>query len=138
MQDGAARFDWSVGPEADGVLIALGGNDLLRGAQPATTRASLAAMLEKARERELFVAIAGLRAPGNATPAFANEYNNLFDELSAEYCAPLYENFLAGVIGDASLNQEDGIHPTADGVAILVDNFAPWLAAALNGAHEPC
>ncbi|MCI5044379.1 MAG: arylesterase [Aquisalinus sp.] len=138
MQDAAARFDWSVGPDTDGVLIALGGNDLLRGIDPAVTRQALEEMLVKATNRDLWVGIAGLRAPGNATATFAAEYNAVFDELSAEYCVPLLENFLDGVIGDPSLNQQDGIHPTPEGVSVIVNNVGPWLHEALQGAHDPC
>ncbi len=138
MQDGAARFDWSVGPEADGVFIALGGNDLLRGIETSVTRANLKQMLNRAKERGLWVAVAGLPAPGNASPQFAEEFNALYSELSLEYCAPLLSNFLDGVIGDPTLNQEDGIHPTAEGVEVLVTKVGPWLRAAIDGAHNPC
>ncbi|MCI5048086.1 MAG: GDSL-type esterase/lipase family protein [Aquisalinus sp.] len=138
MQDAAARFDWSVGPDADGVLIALGGNDLLRGIDPAITRQALDQMLAKATARDLWVGVAGLRAPGNATATFAAEYNAVFDELSAEYCVPLLENFLDGVIGEPSLNQQDGIHPTPEGVSVIVNNVGPWLHEALQGVHDPC
>ncbi|WP_306250750.1 arylesterase [Parvularcula sp. IMCC14364] len=138
MQDAAARFDWSVGPEVDGVLIALGGNDLLRGIDPAVTRAALDEMLDKATSRGIWVGIAGLRAPGNATATFAAEYNAVFDELSMAYCVPLLENFLAGVIGDPALNQQDGIHPTPEGVTVIVSTLGPWLHEALQGEHDPC
>ncbi len=138
MQDAAARFDWSVGPDTDGVLIALGGNDLLRGIDPAVTRQALDEMLAKATGRNLWVGVAGLRAPGNATATFAAEYNAVFDELSTEYCVPLLENFLDGVIGEPSLNQQDGIHPTPEGVSVIVNNVGPWLHEALQGRHDPC
>ena len=138
MQDAAGRFDWSVGPDADGVLIALGGNDLLRGVDPSVTRDALESMLAKATERDIWVGVAGLRAPGNASDEFASEFNGLFDELTAQYCVPLYPNFLLDVINEPSLNQADGIHPTPEGVAVLVSNLGPWLAEALDGKHDPC
>ncbi len=138
MQDAAGRFDWSVGPDADGVLIALGGNDLLRGIEPDVTRDNLEALLKRAKERGLWVAVAGLRAPGNASAEFAAAFNAVYDELTAQYCVPLFPNFLQGVIGVPELNQEDGIHPNPDGVAVLVGNLGPWVNEALAGAHDPC
>lgn len=138
MREGAARFDWSVGPEADGVLIALGGNDLLGGIDPQRTKEYLNTMLAKAKARNLWIAIAALPAPGNATPDFAEEFNSLFTELSTAYCAPLYPNFLMGVMGNPALNQSDGIHPTPEGVQVLLKALVPWLDAALKGMHNPC
>ncbi len=138
MQDGLARFDWSVGPEADGVVIMLGGNDLLRGIDAEVTRASLEEMLQRARARGLWVGVAGLPAPANATQSYADDFNGLYQTLSAEYCAPLLPNFLDGVIGVADLNQDDGIHPTPEGVAIVVETVGSWLSESWQAEPNAC
>lgn len=121
---GLARLDWSVGPEADAVIVELGGNDALRGLPPETTHANLGAILDRLAARDLPVLLAGMRAPPNLGEAYAEAFDAVFDDLSRRDIT-FYPFFLDGVAGDPSLNLADGIHPTAEGVAIIVRNILP-------------
>ena len=141
---GLDRFDWSVGPKADGVLIALGANDMLNGLDPAQTRANLAAMIEKARARGLDVFLAGMRASPNLGPQYTRAFDRIYGELSQRYCVPLYP-FLMRPLADKSgaairqaLIQRDGLHPTAQGAALIGHALSSWLAGALKAPHIPC
>lgn len=122
---GLARFEWSVGPDADALIVELGGNDLLRGIDPAFSRQNLDGILVKATDRDLPVLLTGLEAPLNYGPEFKADFEAMYVDLAAEHGALLDQNFLEGVVGDQSLFQSDGIHPNADGVAKLVARFGP-------------
>lgn len=127
---GRARFDWALADGADGVLIALGGNDVLRAIAPSVARANLEAMLARASQLGVPAALAGMRAPDNLGPDYQAELEAAYRELSRAYGAPLYPFLLDGVAGDPSLNQADGIHPNAAGVAVIVARLAPFIVAA--------
>lgn len=121
---GLARLDWSVGPDADAVIVALGGNDALRGIDPAETRANLTAILDRLAERELPVLLAGMLAPPNLGEDYGARFKAVFDDLSARDVV-FYPFFLEGVAARPELNLADGIHPTEEGVAIMVENILP-------------
>jgi acyl-CoA thioesterase I len=126
---GLARVDWALDGDVDAVIVALGGNDLLRGIDPSTTRANLDGILAATEARDLPVLLAGLPAPGNYGPDYKAEFEAIFPDLAAEYGAILYPSFLAG-IGErldtaGPLMQPDGIHPNADGVADIVEDIGP-------------
>ena len=141
---GLARFDWSVGPNANGVLIALGANDMLNGLDPAQTRQNLVAMIKKAKARKLDVFLAGMRAAPNLGTTYGAKFDRIYADLAAQYCLPLYPFLmqpLASVDG-ASINQNliqrDGLHPTAAGAARIGHALSDWLASALESPHIPC
>jgi acyl-CoA thioesterase I len=126
---GLARVDWALDGDVDAVIVALGGNDLLRGIDPSTTRANLDGILAATEARDLPVLLAGLPAPGNYGPDYKAEFEAIFPDLAAEYGAILYPSFLAG-IGErldtaGPLMQPDGIHPNAEGVAAIVEDIGP-------------
>lgn len=129
--DALARFDWSVGPDANGVLIALGGNDLLQGIDPAATKANLAAIIEKAQARNLAVILTGMRAPGNYGRDFQRAFDDLYPSLAARYDIALYPFLLEGVGASSTLNQSDGIHPNKKGVGVIVEGLSDFLTANL-------
>jgi acyl-CoA thioesterase-1 len=125
--DGLARLEWSVPAEADIVIVALGANDALRGIDPALTRQALADILDKLRARGQAVLLAGMMSPRNLGDEYAAEFDAIFPDLAREYEVPLYPFFLEGVATDATLNQADGMHPTAAGVARMVEGILPQL-----------
>ena len=125
--DGLARLEWSVPAEADIVIVALGANDALRGIDPAVTRQALADILDKFRARGQAVLLAGMMSPRNLGDEYAAEFDAIFPDLAREYEVPLYPFFLEGVATDAALNQADGLHPTAAGVARMVEGILPQL-----------
>ena len=128
---GLARLDWSVGPEADAVILELGANDALRGIPPEQTRKNLAAMLEKLKSRDLPVLLAGMLAPPNMGPQYGEAFNAIYPELASEYDARLYPFFLDGVAGEPALNLSDGMHPTREGVSEIVSRIMPDVEALI-------
>jgi len=122
---GLARLDWSVPEGTDAVILELGANDALRGNDPKATRASLEAIIKKLRERKIATLLAGMLAPRNLGPEYANVFDAIYPELAAQYGLILYPFIAEGVAGEAALNQADGIHPTAAGVDIIVSRMLP-------------
>lgn len=135
--DGLARVDWSVGDDADAVIVELGANDALRGVDPAITRDALDRLLARLAERGLPVLLAGMMAPPNLGDEYAAAFNPIYPELAEKHGAILYPFFLDGVAADLGLNQPDGIHPNAAGVAIIVERIAPSVEALIAAAGGP-
>lgn len=132
--DGAARVDWSVGEDADAVIVELGANDALRGVDPAITREALDALLARLGERGLPVLLAGMLAPPNLGQDYGARFNSIYPELAAKHGTLFYPFFLDGVAAEANLNQPDGIHPNAEGVAIIVERMVPSVEALIAAA----
>lgn len=125
---GLARLEWSVPPDADGVIIALGANDALRGVDPASTGANLDAMITRLRNRGQAVLLVGMLAPPNLGEDYAARYNPIFARLAAKHGIGLYPFFLEGVAARPEFNQDDGIHPNARGVEKMVSAMLPALS----------
>lgn len=141
---GLARLDWALGNGADGLIVALGGNDLLRGLPPAMARANLTAILDRARQDQLPVLLIGLPAPGNWGPDYKAEWDKIHPDLASEYGTALIPNFLSGLGSDgtpasiAPLMQADGLHPNREGVARIVAAIGPQVAElARRAASSP-
>ncbi|MDI4234359.1 arylesterase [Bradyrhizobium sp. Arg237L] len=126
---GRERLDWSVPEGTDAVILELGANDGLRGTEPAVTRAALSDILARLKARGVAVLICGMVAPPNYGSDYAARFNAIYPELSKSFGVPLYPFFLEGVAADAKLNQADGMHPTADGIDIIVRNMLPTVEA---------
>ncbi len=122
---GLARLDWSLAEGADALIVALGGNDLLRGIDPAASRANLDAILTEADARGLPVLLSGMRAPLNYGAEFKAAFDAMYPELAERHGALLDPFFLDGVASDRALWQSDGLHPNADGVAKIVERIGP-------------
>ena len=129
---GRARLDWVLADDPDAAIVALGGNDGLRGLDPAGTRATLTAIVERLRGEGIPVLIAGMLAPPNLGPDYGAAFNAVFPEVAEETGALLYPFFLEGVAAEPALNQPDGIHPTAEGVAVMVAGILPAVEALLT------
>lgn len=124
-QGGLERLDWSVPDGTDGVIIELGANDALRGVDPAQTRQALEAMIARLKERKIPVMLAGMYAPRNLGADYAKRFDAIYRELAEKHGLVLYPFFLEGIAGDRALNQADGLHPTAEGVTVIVRNILP-------------
>ncbi len=122
---GLARLDWSVGEDADAVIVELGANDALRGLPVASARSNLEAIVSRLRERGLPVLVAGMRAPRNLGPDYVEAFDAMFGEIAETHDALLYPYFLEGIPMSAETVLPDGIHPTAKGVAIIVEGILP-------------
>jgi acyl-CoA thioesterase-1 len=129
---GRDRLDWSVPEGTEAVILELGANDALRGTDPAVTRAALSDILTRLKARRIAVLMCGMLAPPNYGAEYAARFNAIYPELSKSFGVPLYPFFLEGVAADAKLNQADGLHPTADGVDIIVKNIMPMVEALLG------
>lgn len=125
MSGGRDRIDWSVPDGTRGVILELGANDALRGLDPAVTRAALEDILKKLKARKIPVLLAGMKAPPNMGADYAAKFDAIYPELAEKYGATLYPFFLDGVAADAKLNLPDGIHPTAEGVRVIVGRMLP-------------
>ena len=123
--DGLARLDWSAPEGTDAVIIELGTNDGLRGIDPAVTRNALEAMLRRLKERRIPVLLCGMLAPRNMGTAYVRAFDGIFPSLAATYNVLFYPFFLDGVVTDFSLNQGDGLHPSAAGVRVIVTRILP-------------
>jgi acyl-CoA thioesterase-1 len=118
---GLRRIDWSLRGNVDVLIVALGGNDALRGLPPAAMRQNLAAIIERARQRGAKVLLAGMEAPPNFGASYTRQFRAVYAGLAKQYDVPLIPFFLAGVAGVPSLNQADGIHPNAAGQRQVVE-----------------
>jgi acyl-CoA thioesterase I len=132
---GLARLDWALGPEVDALIVTLGGNDMLRGLDPAGTRSSLEGILQKAAEKGLPVLLVGMQAPGNFGPDYKTAFDAMYPDLAAQYGALLAGSFFDGLVAAgatandpasfAPFMQADGIHPNPEGVTRIVEALGP-------------
>jgi acyl-CoA thioesterase-1 len=129
---GRDRLEWSVPEGTRAVLVELGANDALRGIDPAVTRAALADILTRLKGRNISVLLCGMLAPPNYGSDYSTRFNAVYPDLAKSFGVPLYPFFLEGVASEARLNQRDGIHPTAEGVDVIVKNILPTVEAFLG------
>jgi acyl-CoA thioesterase-1 len=122
---GLDRLDWSVPDGTDGVILELGANDMLRGTDPAITRRALETIITRLKARNIPVLLAGMLAGRNLGPDYVARFDAIYPDLAKQYGLVLYPFFLDGVAGEARLALPDGLHPTAEGVRIIVDRILP-------------
>jgi acyl-CoA thioesterase-1 len=140
---GLSRVDWTLTPDVDGMIVALGGNDLLRGLDPANSRANLDGILTAADARDVPVLLVGMKAPGNFGPEYKAEFDAMYPELAETHGALYAENFLGALERQSDRQaairtylQSDGVHPNAAGVTLIVEDLGPKvldLIARLRG-----
>ena len=118
---GRARLDWVLADAPDMVIVELGANDALRGLAPSETEANLDA------GRGVAVLLTGMLAPPNLGADYGREFQAVFERLADKYAVAFYPFFLDGVAARPGLNQADGIHPSAEGVAEIVVRIAPYV-----------
>ena len=128
---GLARLDWSVPPDARAVIVELGANDALRGLPPSETRRNLDDIVSRLTQRGQKVLVAGMLAPRNLGDRYVHAFDAMFPEVAAAHGALLYPFFLDGVALDGKLVQPDGLHPTAEGVEVIVARILPTVRALL-------
>lgn len=133
---GLHRLDWALDDDVDAVILELGANDALRGIDPSFTEKALDDILTKLKSRNIEVLIAGMIAPPNFGQDYAAAFNPIFARLAEKHGALLYPFFLDGVAAKPELNLPDGMHPTRDGVAIIVQNILPSVEALIERARK--
>jgi acyl-CoA thioesterase-1 len=129
---GRDRLDWSVPDGTGAVILELGANDALRGLDPKVTREALSDILTRLKARKIAVLLCGMVAPPNYGSDYAARFNAIYPDLAKSFGVPLYPFFLDGVAADAKLNQADGMHPTPEGVDVIVKNILPSVEALLG------
>ncbi|MBX4860636.1 arylesterase [Rhizobium sophorae] len=122
---GLARIDWSVPDGTDGVILELGANDALRGIPPEESEKNLDKMITRLKERGIAVLLAGIIAPPNMGADYAARFNPIYQKLSEKHGLPLYAFFLDGVALEAGLKLDDGMHPNARGIDVMVEKMEP-------------
>ncbi len=126
---GLARLDWSVPESTDGVILELGANDALRGLPPEATAQNLETMILRLKERNIPVLLAGMLAPPNMGSTYESAFNAIYPDLAARHDLPFYPFFLDGVTGVTGMQLEDGMHPNAAGIDVMVQRFLPVVEA---------
>ncbi len=139
---GMARVGWALGPDADALIVTLGGNDLLRGIDPGEAKRNLDGILKEAAARDLPVLLVGMKATANFGPEYKIAFDGLYGDLAQAYGAVLAEDFFAGLraagadpANPASLTafmQADGIHPNPEGVKLIVEGLGPKVEELLG------
>jgi acyl-CoA thioesterase-1 len=136
---GLSRVDWALTPETDAVIVELGGNDFLRGVDPAVSRANLRAILEEVQARGLPVLLVGIDASGQFGPDYEAAFDGMYVDLAREFGTLLEPDFFAALRegGDLSAAMEqfmqpDGIHPSAQGVDRIVERIGPRVLELAN------
>ena len=138
-QGGLSRIEWTLTPDIGALVVALGGNDLLRGLDPTVSRANLRGILEVAAAKDVPVLLIGMEAPSNYGPEYKQAFDVIYPELAAEFGARYLESFFAG-FGTArddpaellKYMQPDGVHPNAAGVEVIVEAIGPEVPALVD------
>ena len=136
---GRDRLDWSVPEGTEAVIVELGANDALRGIDPKITREALSDIVRRLKARGVAVMLCGMLAPPNYGSDYAARFDAIYLDLATSFGVPLYPFFLDGVATNAKLNQADGLHPTAEGVDMIVKNILPTVEAfvgTIRGQHS--
>ena len=133
---GLARLDWSVPEGTDAVIVELGANDMLMGVDPSVTRKALAEILRRLSQRQIAVLLVGMRAAPNLGPEYGRAFEAIYSDLAAQNNVPLYPFFLEGVAAEATLNQADGLHPTAAGIDVIVARILPMVEGLVMRVRE--
>ncbi len=134
---GLARLDWSLDPATDAVIVELGANDALRGIDPTITEQSLDGILANLADRQLPTLLAGMVAPPNMGQAYADAFNPIYARLAENHDVVFYPFFLDGVVADPLLNLPDGIHPTAEGIGLIVERIMPYVEDLIARVDGP-
>ena len=120
----------------DLVMVNLGGNDMLRGIDPAETRTNLTAICEELKRRGIAILLTGMIAAPNMGRDYVDRFNPIYPDLAKRYDAILYPFFLDGVVTDRQLMLPDRIHPNPRGVDAIVAKLTPVVAAALKNTED--
>ncbi len=130
---GRARIEWALADRPHAAIVALGGNDGLRGLGPAQMRANLAAILDTLARRGIPTLLAGMIAPPNLGAEYGREFTGVFEALARERPELVFYPFLLdGVAGEPRLNQPDRIHPTAEGADLIARRMLPFIETLLD------
>jgi acyl-CoA thioesterase-1 len=135
---GRSRIEWALADRPQAAIVALGGNDALRGLTPAQMRANLTSILDALARRNIPTLLAGMMAPPNLGRDYGAEFTAVFADLARERPDIVFYPFLLdGVAGDPALNQPDRIHPTAQGAEVIARRMLPFIETLLDRVRLP-
>jgi acyl-CoA thioesterase I len=134
---GLARLDWMLADRPSHVIVELGGNDGLRALPPEQMEQNLHAIVSRLQADGVAVLLAGMRAPPNLGRTYGDAFAAVFSAVAERHDVPLYPFFLDGVAANPELNQGDGIHPTAAGIAVIVGRILPTVIQWLEQTSPP-
>ena len=129
---GLSRLDWSLADNPDAAIIVLGGNDLLRGLDPKTSYENLNAIINRLKDHNVKILLAGMQAPRNFGADYAAEFDRIYPALAAKHDILLYPFFLDGVALLVDLNQPDGMHPNQAGIDVITQKIMPLVKQLLD------
>jgi acyl-CoA thioesterase-1 len=129
---GLARLDWAVPEDADAVIVELGANDALRALDPAAARKNLDAIITRIKAKGPDVLLTGMRAPRNLGPEYTKAFDMIFPDLARKHEVLYYPFFLEGVVLNNALNLDDGMHPNAKGVDVIVQGILPHVEELID------
>jgi len=140
---GLSRTDWTLTDDVDGMIVALGANDYLRGLDPALARENIRGILEKAKARDVDVLLVGLVVGANYGLEYKQEFDEFYPELAEEFGTDFYPQWFAGILAQSGMEdgmgafmQADGLHPNAEGVRVIVDAMGPSVLHLATGLES--
>ena len=136
---GLERVTWALQADVDIMIVALGGNDLLRGIDPSSTRNNLDKILAIGAEKGVRLFLLGMTAPNNFGPEYKEEFDSIYPELAQKYSATFVSRFMAPLLDKLDAGerlepylQQDMLHPNAMGVDLIVDHVGPILQTVVR------
>jgi len=129
---GLRRLDWALEGDVRILILALGANDGLRGLSIGEMKQNLTTIINRAREKNIVVILAGMEAPPNYGPEYVQSFRTAYREVAAKERVLLIPFLLEGVGGQSHLNQADGIHPNAEGARVIAETIWPVLRSVLD------
>lgn len=139
---GLSRVDWTLTDDVDAMIVELGGNDLLRGIDPAISRENLSGILSAAQAKEVEALLVGIEGTSNFGPDYKQRFDAMYPELADEFGTLYYPNFFEGIAAGGvtpetlrTYMQPDGIHPNAEGVKLIIAAIGPSVLELVNAAR---
>ena len=127
-----ARLDWVLSVDPDIMIVETGANDGLRGIDPEVAKRNIVSILEKLKERNITTLFVGMKMVWNLGPQYVAQFNSIYPELAAEYKPVFMPFFLEGVAIEPALNQDDVLHPNAEGYKVIAENIYPYVQKAIE------
>ena len=127
-----SRIKWALTLKPDIVILVTGANDGLRGIDPELIEANITDIVKLLKDQNIVVVLGGMQMVQNLGQTYTRKFSTLYKDIAGDQNVILIPSFLAGVGGNPTLNQSDGIHPTADGYRLIVENIYPYVVEAIQ------
>lgn len=131
-----SRMEWILTLKPDIVILETGANDGLRGIDTQVVERNIREILQLLEERDVVVILAGMKIVWNLGPDYVAKFNSIYPELAEEFDVLFFPFFLEGVATQSQLNNNDGIHPNAQGYKIITENIYPYVVEAIERREE--